>query len=143
MTISMEADFTFSLFDINSDGLLSKSDFRELTIFYTGHIPTVFSLTKIWQGIEGDKEGFITKNDYCRWLKRRSPHSMNESLSQTMGGRHPNLNCGNTFKKILGDTINGKELSVFDVFNRWKSPGRPGSSRRTTRITESSPLEWH
>lgn len=70
---STTADLIFALFDLNSDGRIDESEFRELHRFYLGRNPTEQEHIEEWAKLDVDVERSVTKMQYAHWLETSAP----------------------------------------------------------------------
>mmetsp|Transcript_69183 Transcript_69183/g.129123 ORF Transcript_69183/g.129123 Transcript_69183/m.129123 type:complete len:386 (-) Transcript_69183:41-1198(-) len=63
------ADWIFALFDINSDGKLEESEFREVYRFYLGRHPTEAEFQTEWAKLDDHGRRFVTREEYIYFLQ--------------------------------------------------------------------------
>lgn len=59
----------FSLFDLDQDGTIDESEFRELFRFFLGHNPPEDEFQKEWGRLDAGGRGNATRSEYIRWLQ--------------------------------------------------------------------------
>ena len=130
MTVSMETDLAFALFDSDKDGLLSRSDFSELCIFYTGKTPPLLQLNEIWNSIDTGKRGLISKSYYQEWLGKRS---QTRTLPVTDCVQSPSsalpMRC-HSVGNLRRINRKKQQVTVFEAFLEWKSHSASQSELR-------------
>jgi len=63
------AGLLFALFDINRDGILVQSEFRELFRFFVGQNPAEIDFQEEWARLDAQATGRISRADLARWLQ--------------------------------------------------------------------------
>ena len=121
MTPETETELCYALFDSDRDDRISKSDFRELCIFYTGKIPEARALNKIWNSIDRPKRGLISKDQYFRWLIGTSSQLEERNTILRPSTALSGGSSSGSFGNHLWDMHKKRNLSVLDAFRRWKS----------------------
>jgi Ca2+-binding EF-hand superfamily protein len=63
------SNLIFALFDLNSDGVIDESEFREIYRFYLGHVPKEAEFQLEWGKLDAKGEAKADLNTYTRWLQ--------------------------------------------------------------------------
>jgi len=63
------AHLIFALFDLDQDGHIDESEFREVFRFYLGHKPTEEQFQKEWAKLDARGEQHVNLTQYIRWLQ--------------------------------------------------------------------------
>jgi hypothetical protein len=58
----------FSMFDFDEDGRLDRNDFKELCSFFMGFNVPIRVLVKLWSQLDSDNDGYVSQEDYVRWV---------------------------------------------------------------------------
>lgn len=66
------ADMIWALFDVDTDGMISESEFREIFRFYLGHEATEEQFRSEWAKLDTEAVGKVAKDDYVEWLRLSS-----------------------------------------------------------------------
>jgi hypothetical protein len=115
---SYTADLIFALFDLDCDGRISQTEFREVYRFYLGHHPTTDEFMTEWQRLDVGGFDEVTREEYTRWLQTSANPIFRQhaptvrgfstdslhSLSK-IGGRSSNSEAGGS--KALSRTLPG------------------------------------
>lgn len=74
----------FALFDLDSDGKLSESEFREVYRFYMGKNPTEEQFQEEWGRLDAEANQFVTLPEYVKWLQTSTNPTFRQHAPMTV-----------------------------------------------------------
>mmetsp|Transcript_88822 Transcript_88822/g.153562 ORF Transcript_88822/g.153562 Transcript_88822/m.153562 type:complete len:389 (-) Transcript_88822:9-1175(-) len=77
------AKLIFALFDLDGSQTIDEEEFQEIYRYHLGKRPTVQEVKDHWYNLDIEMRGYVTREQYIRWLKTKAPKMFKQSQSIT------------------------------------------------------------